>query len=66
MDGVDAAVLEFLGELAVPVDVVKGLAAAVGLDDGFDFDAKVVVPDHGEVGMTMAMKMRMRLRMERR
>jgi dsRNA-specific ribonuclease len=46
VDSLNASVLELLGELSIPVDVFEALAAAVGLHDGLDFDAKVVVSDH--------------------
>lgn len=46
VDSLNASILQLLGELAIPVDVFEALAAAVGLDDGLDFDAKVVVSDH--------------------
>ena len=47
MDCFDAAVLQLLRKLAVPVNVGEALGAAIGLADGLDLDAEVVVSYHG-------------------
>lgn len=47
MNSLDAPIPQLLSQLAIPVDIGEALGAAVGLCNGLNFDAEIVMPDHG-------------------